>query len=99
MLCGQVPLVTRVAGLMLTLWSQQVVTGTGGSKSHALPHWTVLVGLQVRARLGAGAVTWNGSTHELLVAPAQPQTVTVMGYTRSEEHTSELQSLRHLVCR
>src|SRR5205814_9586717 len=26
------------------------------------------------------------------------QTVRGVGYTRSEEHTSELQSLRHLVC-
>ena len=72
MLWGQVPLVTLVAGLMLTLWSQQVVTATGGSKSHALPHWTVLVGLQVSVRLVAGEFTWNDSTQPLL-APEQPQ--------------------------
>src|SRR5205814_10377883 len=28
-----------------------------------------------------------------------PQTISIPGWVRSEEHTSELQSLRHLVCR
>src|SRR5512137_1613181 len=77
MLCGQVPFVTLVAGVTLTFWSQQVVLATGASKAHALPHWTVLVGLQTSVRLEVGEFTWNGSTQPLL-APEQPHTVTVM---------------------
>jgi hypothetical protein len=47
MLCGQVPFVTLVAELTLTFWSQQVVIAMGGSKSHALPHWAVLLVAQM----------------------------------------------------
>src|SRR5437899_5026260 len=36
---------------------------------------------------------------QLLVRGAAAQTGTLGGSARSEEHTSELQSLRHLVCR
>src|SRR5262245_64284628 len=45
-------------------------------------------GVPVDRRLG------RGQEHELLVRPVPEQRA-----ERSEEHTSELQSLRHLVCR
>src|SRR5690554_7154627 len=38
------------------------------------------------------------SVEELMVAPVHPLTM-LFGYVRSEEHTSELQSRPHLVCR
>src|SRR5205814_10392323 len=40
-----------------------------------------------------GYVTWVYYKEQLQAAAASPETL------RSEEHTSELQSLRHLVCR
>src|ERR1039458_5501688 len=41
---------------------------------------------------------WNGKVQFLAVASHLMREI-LIDYARSEEHTSELQSLRHLVCR
>src|SRR5437899_7944231 len=46
------------------------------------------------SRATATTVTYTGP-----VAIPNPASVTLTATSRSEEHTSELQSLRHLVCR
>src|SRR5258705_3528926 len=49
-----------------------------------------------------GALTLNsqpGTTRTPSVAPSAAAEGATLGVRRSEEHTSELQSLRHLVCR
>src|SRR3989441_5630611 len=66
--------------------SQPTVTVNPG----ALHHFAVT---------GAPASTTPGSTFSLTVTAQDPFNNTVTGYTRSEEHTSELQSLAYLVCR
>src|ERR1039458_3371596 len=53
----------------------------------------------------AGAITWTAFTPGIFSASLVSTPVTLAcacgqeTYARSEEHTSELQSLRHLVCR
>src|ERR1039458_10440759 len=63
------------------------------------------MGAFAQGRGGRGGATndfyrfnYNGEEMEPITYPAQPIT-TQHEITRSEEHTSELQSLRHLVCR
>src|SRR5205814_10330873 len=50
------------------------------------------ISFEILATIGAAPVP---------VPPPSPQVIKTMSapFTRSEEHTSELQSLRHLVCR
>src|SRR5262245_63458371 len=54
-------------------------------------------------KTGAGPVTWDPAHPYFGNGDSQPPTSRVADLTnpilRSEEHTSELQSLRHLVCR
>src|SRR5438045_8396531 len=48
-------------------------------------------------------LSWGGETQALIYNPHTAKVIAINGLgvapTRSEEHTSELQSLRHLVCR
>src|SRR5437899_4019080 len=53
---------------------------------------------QVPMRCPAAVVSSMGNAH-FLPAPAAKWALPIEDTTRSEEHTSELQSLRHLVCR
>src|SRR5205814_10731953 len=51
-------------------------------------------------RLGVELTYYHKKTSDALMrVPLIPSVVGGTGVTRSEEHTSELQSLRHLVCR
>src|ERR1041385_2587470 len=45
------------------------------------------------------AVIWKGTAARMRVPPEEGLDVVVTGRLRSEEHTSELQSRRHLECR
>src|SRR5205814_8162212 len=88
------PLFRSCAGALLALLSavsgdaqaqSAVITGkVTGRGGEALGGATVLV-----EGLGISAGTAQSGTY----------TLTVPDWARSEEHTSELQSLRHLVCR
>src|SRR5262245_62209669 len=65
-------------------------------------HW--LVGFETRnlGHLLARAATWEmgTGTPDFVIGAVNPRGVGMMpNAERSEEHTSELQSLRHLVCR
>src|SRR5437899_10802187 len=53
-----------------------------------------------RSPLYAGYVAWRALIPEAAFAPdIHRELFGYMTFVRSEEHTSELQSLRHLVCR
>src|SRR3989442_9362114 len=65
-------------------------------RSTLFPYTTLFRSSVSQARLGdVGAVTERCP----LVQRAAPRAPTVNGNSRSEEHTSELQSRPHLVCR
>src|SRR5437899_3484829 len=51
-----------------------------------------------RSCFPSGILLWNGSTIRLLLLEGFAFAAGLLAL-RSEEHTSELQSLRHLVCR
>src|ERR1035438_9042403 len=54
----------------------------------------------VRTRRGALATCYHGANPMCLAIPGKvAELYQAGGVSRSEEHTSELQSLRHLVCR
>src|ERR1035441_10830013 len=65
--------------------------------------YKALDGLKAEMRSGALELSWEGERGQTLrailaVNGGQP-VVRELAVRRSEEHTSELQSLRHLVCR
>src|SRR5262245_65381815 len=66
-----------------------------GHVSRLMPR--ILLDLQNRGQLAAGFTTF--SPHRDKILDTYKQIGTVIEAFRSEEHTSELQSLRHLVCR
>src|ERR1039458_8464925 len=83
-----------VAGEMLTVPMVRLA-GTGFSKANCRP--------PVSAPLGCTGAAWRTepalSVPKGVSAPHVPPELSQNFFTRSEEHTSELQSLRHLVCR
>src|SRR5438045_1619114 len=76
------------------------------SKSYVKPLIAELIGTFAFVFIGAGSIIANVLTHGALgllgIALAHGLALSIMVTVferRSEEHTSELQSLRHLVCR
>src|ERR1039458_1992079 len=71
-------------------------SGGGGAGLGAEP-LADLVGLR-RAERGVAHLGGEFGLAQLMVAAQHHQHRLAAGHQRSEEHTSELQSLRHLVC-
>src|SRR5690625_5459419 len=62
--------------------------------------WDIAAGFHILQRAGGSVRTWPGRDGDAsLPAFLQPAYVACSGPERSEEHTSELQSRGHLVCR
>src|SRR5262245_28677089 len=69
--------------------------------------WTVGRNVQIDYRWGAGdadrirklAAELVALAPDVILSAGSPSVAALQHATRSEEHTSELQSLRHLVCR
>src|SRR2546426_2916696 len=70
-------------------------------RSTLFPYTTLFRSFSIRRALGVAVVAAAAGAAQLAAQGSQPPQVTVGGvaYTRSEEHTSELQSPCNLVCR
>src|SRR5205814_8827103 len=67
-----------------------VATSPGGARKPVFPSSTT-------SGMPPAALAMTGTAHAIASSAARPNDSEVV--ERSEEHTSELQSLRHLVCR
>src|SRR5947199_4422355 len=54
---------------------------------------------QIPAAPDADGIVYDPISRHVFVIEGDSGSITVIDHERSEEHTSELQSLRHLVCR
>src|SRR5437899_12868200 len=70
----------------------------GAGLPPAIPPGLRAVSVKVNEVIGVAGYVLPG-THVDVVATVSPTQNTTSTCVRSEEHTSELQSLRHLVCR
>src|SRR5436853_4315162 len=68
-------------------------------RSTLFPYTTLFRSLRMEIRNAAGKVTEREDYKDYRAVGGVQYAFTVQATNRSEEHTSELQSLRHLVCR
>src|SRR5205814_2659922 len=95
---GNLTVATSTTGSSMPASYALSVSGPGGSTTQAIGANTSVTFSAITP--GDYTVSLSNVPGNCTLSGANPRTVTVpSGGTRSEEHTSELQSLRHLVCR
>src|SRR5262245_63494843 len=85
-----------------TLFRSGSWKGLYGAEGYMLSADTIKVPTYAQAALGGTGYStwvWSNSTTDVRALQKATGTGARQAATRSEEHTSELQSLRHLVCR
>src|SRR5262245_64346764 len=76
------------------------ITNSAGDSIHVIDPTTNKVVQEIKNYVGAHGIDFSPDGSKVYVTNEETETLDVLDRkTRSEEHTSELQSLRHLVCR
>src|SRR5205814_8646723 len=75
--------------------SQQVAQAQTAQAGEAVPEQVLITGSLIHGAAAVGVPVTNLGVQDF----TQTGNITIGDLFRSEEHTSELQSLRHLVCR
>src|ERR1035441_10930551 len=97
------PMMERTARICTIRWSIDAL-GSSVNENRRKPYVPIFSSTAARiteppvgaSTCASGSQVWNGNMGTLMAKPMKNAQKT---HCRSEEHTSELQSLRHLVCR